>query len=115
MDNTVSGLLDDNTIVLYGSIRGSANLYGGVVNDISCQLLGSMYDYVGLTGNVVASYDRGTYEKYEGSYKVTPMVTSQTLATENRLMKENVTIKEIPFYEVSNSFGGDTIVIGSEL
>ena len=50
-------------------------------------------------------------EEYAGSYEVTPKVESQILPTEDRIMKQNLTVKEIPYYAVSNNFG-QTIVIG---
>ena len=50
-------------------------------------------------------------EDYAGSYEVTPKVDSQTLPTEKRIMKQDLIVKEIPCYAVSNQFG-QTIVIG---
>lgn len=50
-------------------------------------------------------------EEYAGSYEVTPKVESQTLPTEKKLMKQDVIVKEIPYYAVSNNFG-QTIIIG---
>lgn len=52
---------------------------------------------------------------YEGTYDVTPKVIQQTLETENKKMLDNVTIKQIPYYEVSNIYDGKTIYIGSDL
>ena len=52
---------------------------------------------------------------YEGEYEVTPKISSQTLATAKKLMKDDVIIKSIPYFDVSNPAGGQTIYIGSEL
>lgn len=52
---------------------------------------------------------------YKGDYTVTPKVEKQELATRKKFLTENVKIKEIPFFEVGNSEGGDTIYIGSEV
>lgn len=50
---------------------------------------------------------------YEGPYEVTPMVdTIQILPTSNLVMSEDVSINEIPYYEVSNLSGGKTVTIG---
>lgn len=49
---------------------------------------------------------------YEGDYIVTPMVTAQTLPTQDKVMNNNLTVKEIPTYEVSNESGGNTFYIG---
>ena len=52
---------------------------------------------------------------YKGDYMVTPKVEKQELATRQKFMAENVKIKEIPFFEVSNLEGGQTVFIGKEL
>ena len=52
---------------------------------------------------------------YTGDYVVTPKVDEQILPTENKLMEDDVTIKAIPFYNVSNTAGGSTVYIGKEL
>lgn len=54
-------------------------------------------------------------EYYEGEYEVTPKVDAQTLATKQKLMQEDVTIKEIPFFNVGNTAGGSTVYIGREI
>lgn len=55
-------------------------------------------------------------EIYDGEYIVTPSTNSeQTLNTANKLMKENVVVKEIPYFEVSNNSGGNTVYIGNEV
>ena len=61
---------------------------------------------------VVVSVER---EPYEGEYEVTPKISSQILPTAKKLMKDDVTIKSIPYFDVSNPAGGQTIYIGSEL
>lgn len=52
---------------------------------------------------------------YEGEYKVTPKVIEQTLPTAKKLLSEDVTIKKIPYFEVSNTSGGNTVYIGNEV
>ena len=54
-------------------------------------------------------------EYYKGDYTVTPKVEKQELATRQKFLTENVKIKEIPFFEVSNIEGGQTVFIGKEL
>lgn len=51
-------------------------------------------------------------DRYEGDYDVTPKVEAQRLETKEKLMADDVRIKAIPFFEVSNNSGGDTIYIG---
>lgn len=52
---------------------------------------------------------------YEGDYEVTPKVDAQTMPTKGKLMEEDVTIKSIPFFDVSNTSGGSTVYIGNEV
>jgi hypothetical protein len=52
---------------------------------------------------------------YEGDYEVTPRVREQTLPTADKLLSEDVRIKEIPYYDVSNPSGGSTVYIAREI
>lgn len=38
----------------------------------------------------------GDSEYYDGEYQVTPDTEAQTLATSNKLMRENITVRAIP-------------------
>lgn len=51
---------------------------------------------------------------YEGEYEVTPKTyDEQILPTRNKRMINNLTVKKIPQYEVSND-NGYTLIIGEE-
>ena len=63
---------------------------------------------------VYNSYD-GDCEEYEGAYEVTPKVEQQTLPTKDKHMTDDVTIKSIPFFSVSNETGGNTVYIAREV
>lgn len=52
---------------------------------------------------------------YEGDYEVTPKVDAQTMPTKGKVMEEDVTIKSIPFFDVSNMSGGTTVYIAKEI
>lgn len=52
---------------------------------------------------------------YDGAYTVTPAVTEQALKTAQKKMVADVTIKKIPYFEVSNNSGGTTATIGNEV
>ena len=54
-------------------------------------------------------------EEYKGEYVVTPKVTEQSLPTKEKVLIEDITIKEIPFYNVSNASGGNTVYIGDKI
>ena len=53
------------------------------------------------------------YDEYTGQYQVTPLpYVEQILRTRNKVLKYDVTIEEIPYYETSNDAGGYTVIIG---
>ena len=54
-------------------------------------------------------------EPYEGPHDVTPKVTAQTLPTAKKLMREDVSVRAIPYFDVSNPAGGNTIYIANEV
>jgi hypothetical protein len=64
-------------------------------------------DYIG-------TYTPEGIEQYEGDYAIIPKVSEQKMQTKNKMMKDNVTIERIPFYEFSND-SGTTVVIGGIL
>ena len=49
---------------------------------------------------------------YGGEYSVTPKFENQTLKTKNKVMGFDVNIKTIPIEKISNSSGGNTVIIG---
>lgn len=50
---------------------------------------------------------------YEGEYEVAPQVDKPVvLHTKAKRMNDDVTVKKIPQYEVSNAAGGKTLTIG---
>ena len=52
-------------------------------------------------------------EEYDGSYEVIPLAwDDQSLPTTNKILRHDVHIQEIPYYEVSNPSGGMTVNIG---
>lgn len=52
---------------------------------------------------------------YEGLYEVTPKIDAQTIPTAKKFMTDDMTVKAIPYYNVSNIAGGNTIFIGNEV
>lgn len=51
-------------------------------------------------------------EIYTGDYEVTPMTHTQILYTNDKLMTDDVTVKEIPYFETSNE-NGTTVYIAN--
>ena len=54
-------------------------------------------------------------DPYEGPYDVTPKVTAQTLPTAKKFMREDVSVRAILYFDVSNPAGGNTIYIANEV
>ena len=52
--------------------------------------------------------------EYNGPYDITPLFSAQVLPTAKRLMQQDVTIRKIPQYEVTNDSNGYTLIIGEE-
>lgn len=52
---------------------------------------------------------------YDGEYVVTPKAWEEVvLETQGYLMRDDVTVLEIPYYETSNLSGGKTAIIGGQ-
>lgn len=53
------------------------------------------------------------FDAYQGQYTVTPLPNvEQILRTEHKLLAKDVVVEPIPYSEVSNAFGGTTVIIG---
>ena len=76
------------------------------------QLVGKLTTSASLVGKL--SMPVG-YADYTGSCDVVPTVKAQTLHTKDKHMTDDVRIKAIPYFNVSNTAGGSTIYIGSEV
>ena len=63
----------------------------------------------------IQNLSMGIYENFEGSYEIIPKIIAQNLETKGKVMKDNVNIREIPYYEVSNESLGNTVYIGGDL
>lgn len=66
--------------------------------------IGQMSGSLDVTGSVQTVYD--------GDYVVDPRFVSQTLETQGKVMRDDVTINEIAVSAVQNPQGGNTIWIG---
>lgn len=60
---------------------------------------------------VVSHGPTNNCKMYSGDYEVTPKIQEQVLNTYDRHMNDDVTIKAIPYFEVSNE-QGQTVIIG---
>ena len=89
---------------LIGKIKTTPNLQGSIKQNSHLQ---GKLNY--------SSYEIYNAEKYKGEYNITPLAfQQQELETKNRILEENVIVREVPFFEVSNT-EGTTVYIGSEV
>lgn len=65
-----------------------------------------LYGKISISGMPV-----GNNEQYTGEYKVIPKITEQVLYTTQKVLKDNVNISSIPYFETTNP-KGTTIIIG---
>lgn len=70
---------------------------------------------VGVTSDVITVPVYKDIPEYQGVYDVTPKVVEQRMETKDKVMRYDVTIKSIPFFNVSNTSGGSTVYIGNEV
>lgn len=80
------------------------------------KLLGTLELKPKLFGSLkYSTYEIYEAETYKGEYEFTPLpFQEQILDTKNKILKEDLKIKEIPYYETSNVYG-DTVYIGSQI
>jgi hypothetical protein len=95
----------DNS-VQYGKLRGNIRSLLTLSGNICSK---------GSLNGVISKPQYVNHEKYQGDYEVTPKVEAQTLPTKDKVLIDDMTIKAIPFYNVSNTSGGNTVYIGSEV
>lgn len=97
-------------IVPCETIGGTLHVVGELTGSVS---LPASHDRITGAITVPASYDYIHEEEYEGEYVVTPRPWNETiLETENKILRNNVTVEVIPYYETSNLSGGSTVYIG---
>lgn len=87
---------------IIGKIRAAPRLQGNIKQDISLQ--GKLR---------YSSYIINDAEIYDGEYDIIPKAfEEQELETKDKILKDNVKVREIPYFETSNIYG-DTVYIGN--
>lgn len=94
---SLKGFLKLETEHLRGKLKPTISLRGIVQSEQN------------LSGTISIIDD---YAEYKGNYIVVPKTESQTLPTIDKVMSRDMTIASIPYYEVQNEKGGNTITIG---
>lgn len=100
-----------------GTIVAQNGILRGVIKP-TVSLVGILKPTVTINGQICMNKPvivPSTQDVYEGSYNVTPKTVEQTMLTAEKYMLENVTVRKIPYYESSNSGGGSTVYIGTEV
>lgn len=123
---TTKETLKDNDELMILDTDGNANkrtLMNKVWNYVVDKMTSAVIEKLTTTNKTMIGAINELYSKqqnkdvdyYDGDYTVTPKVEKQELATRQKFLTEDVKIKEIPFFEVSNNEGGQTVFIGKEL
>lgn len=93
------------------SIQAKESLSGSISAEGT--LSGKICEVGGLKGKLSVLKE---YQMYDGEYEVIPKAgESQTLETENKVLRENLIVREVPFYETSNDSNGLTAYIAKEV
>ena len=80
------------------------------VSEVALPIHVSMSD-VSIPMRAAVGYTSGGVP-YPGEYEVTPRFSEQVLQTNGFVMRDDVTVHEIPVTETTNPYGGKTILIG---
>lgn len=88
---------------LSGKLTSSGLLHGSLVGD-----------HHKIQGTLTIPSVVGA-EAYDGPYEVTPKAwNDQILATDGKMMTDDVTVFKVPYYETSNIFDGLTVFIAED-
>lgn len=100
---------------IIGSLFNNTFLTGEVVQKNS--IIGQVIETKEINGELSAAYTTSTIpgEPYQGNYTVVPKVEQQMLLTKGKTMFDNVVVYKIPYFEVTNNSGGETIYIANEI
>ena len=72
----------------------------------------ALYDSFAVDFGTIHEISDSDIEVYRGSYFVDPDFTEHVLATKNKTLTDNVSVKAIEVQRVSNTSGGRTVYIG---
>lgn len=68
-----------------------------------------------LEFTIQAAFVEGVGKDYTGPYEVTPQFYKDILLpTKGTTPKEDITVLKVPQYEVANTAGGTTLILGGE-
>lgn len=91
-------------------IQALESLTGSI--STKCTLSGKLSCGCGLSGKISIMRE---YDCYAGAYKVIPQAFhAQALETSNKLLREDIIIPEVPYFETHNDSDGVTAYIAKE-
>ena len=99
MTEKFKSTLKDNK--LKGTIHNQNKLKGIIKPRES--ILGTVSCKPSMTAIIVPSMI--SFPNYDGEYVIIPQTEEQILNTKNRITRENIEVKEIPYSETSNEYG----------
>lgn len=80
---------------------------------IQGHLTGVLSGIVHISGELTVPKSTDEREIYDGEYTVTPRpYEAVILETQSKVMTDDVTVREIPYYTTTNLSGGYTAIIG---
>lgn len=98
---TLTGLISPEC-----TLSGKLSVTGGLSGELS--VIG------GLSGELSVMTEK-KYDEYYGDYEVVPAAfNTQTLETANKVLRDDILVKEVPFFETSND-SGVTVYIAREV
>lgn len=116
MNGTINTTLNINAIIQDNQeIKGNlnSNRIKGTIYDQDNKLKGTIQSGLSVLGSIsgndslVATIVPSTisFPNYDGEYIIVPKVEEQILDTKNKITRENIEVKEIPYLETSNEYG----------
>ena len=117
-----------NSISLKATLSNGLNIKGSLLNGnnlagllkINSGMTGVLSDIQSMSGvikeNTLVQYETNinnssSYPTYTDSYDIIPRIEDQTLNTKNKVLKDDVLVESIPYYQTSNEYG-NTVYIG---
>lgn len=91
-----------NSKIIKGTIYNNQNKLKGTIQS-GLSIVGTVSGNSNIFATIVPSTI--TYPNYDGEYIITPRVEEQILETKNKITRENIEVKEIPYSETSNEYG----------
>ena len=85
--------------------------------DESIHISGRVSNRGSLSGTLSCpSVNTGGFDIYSGDYELTPKAhQSQTINTKNKVLRDDITVAKIPYWETSNTSNGMTAYIAEEV